>query len=73
VIGARSEPYRVDNANFAAASHRTNIRGLFLAGDTIFPRQGTLGVSMSGFNAARSAARFLQSRPQKEVLKEAMV
>jgi C-3',4' desaturase CrtD len=52
-------PQTLKNANFAAPSHRTDIRGLFLAGDTIFPGQGTLGVTVSGFNAARSAARFL--------------
>ncbi len=46
-------------ANFAAPSHRTDIQGLFLAGDTIFPGQGTIGVTISGFNAARSATRFL--------------
>ncbi|MGL4609227.1 MAG: phytoene desaturase family protein [Trueperaceae bacterium] len=52
-------PQTLKNANFAAPSHRTDIRGLFLAGDTIFPGQGTLGVTVSGFNAARSAARLL--------------
>jgi C-3',4' desaturase CrtD len=52
-------PQTLRNANFAAPSHRTDIRGLFLAGDTIFPGQGTLGVTVSGFNAARSAARLL--------------
>jgi phytoene dehydrogenase-like protein len=54
-------PQTLKNANFAAPSHRTDIRGLFLAGDTIFPGQGTLGVTVSGFNAARSAARLLGS------------
>jgi C-3',4' desaturase CrtD len=54
-------PQTLHNANFAAPSHRTDIRGLFLAGDTIFPGQGTLGVTVSGFNAARSAARLLAS------------
>lgn len=54
-------PQTLQNANFAAPSHRTDIRGLFLAGDTIFPGQGTLGVTVSGFNAARSAARLLGS------------
>jgi C-3',4' desaturase CrtD len=61
-------PQTPKNANFAAPSHRTDIRGLFLAGDTIFPGQGTLGVTVSGFNAARSAARLLASTP---VLREA--
>jgi C-3',4' desaturase CrtD len=56
-------PQTLQNANFAAPSHRTDIRGLFLAGDTIFPGQGTLGVTVSGFNAARSAARVLALLP----------
>ncbi|MFO8149395.1 MAG: NAD(P)/FAD-dependent oxidoreductase [Trueperaceae bacterium] len=54
-------PQTVANANFAAPSHRTDIDGLFLAGDTVFPGQGTLGVTLSGFNAARSAGRRLSS------------
>jgi C-3',4' desaturase CrtD len=58
-------PQTLMNANFAAPSHRTDIRGLFLAGDTIFPGQGTLGVTVSGFNAARSAARFLAHAPTR--------
>ncbi len=62
-------PQTLRNANFAAPSHRTDIRGLFLAGDTIFPGQGTLGVTVSGFNAARSAARLLgQTRTQRVTL-----
>lgn len=55
-------PQTLNHANFAAPSHRTDIQGLFLAGDTIFPGQGTIGVTISGFNAARSAARFLGSQ-----------
>ncbi len=58
-------PQTLKNANFAAPSHRTDVRGLFLAGDTIFPGQGTLGVTVSGFNAARSAARLLASIPMR--------
>lgn len=50
-------------ANFAAPSHRSDIGGLYLAGDTVFPGQGTLGVSVSGYNAARSAGRFLRRAP----------
>jgi C-3',4' desaturase CrtD len=49
-----------DRANFGAPSHRTAIPGLFLAGDTVFPGQGLLGVTVSGHNAARSALRHLQ-------------
>lgn len=53
-------PQTVGHANFAAPSHRTDVAGLFLAGDTVFPGQGTLGVTLSGFNAARSADRRLR-------------
>jgi len=51
-------PQTLAHANFAAASHRTDVPGLFLAGDTVFPGQGTLGVAISGFVAARSAVRY---------------
>ncbi len=51
-------PQDLKHANFQAPSHRSDIKGLFLAGDTIFPGQGTLGTSVSGFNAARSAKRY---------------
>ncbi|MCA9838175.1 MAG: FAD-dependent oxidoreductase [Trueperaceae bacterium] len=54
-------PQTVAHANLNAPSHRTDIKGLFLAGDTIFPGQGLLGTSISGFNAARSATRYLNS------------
>lgn len=57
-------PQQLGVANFAAPSHRTDIGGLFLAGDTVFPGQGTIGVSISGYNAARSASRFLSNRPR---------
>ena len=53
-------PQDLKHANFQAPSHRSDVKGLFLAGDTIFPGQGTLGTSVSGFNAARSAKRFHQ-------------
>jgi C-3',4' desaturase CrtD len=56
-------PQTLAHANFAAPSHRTDVPGLFLAGDTVFPGQGTLGVAISGFVAARSATRFL-ARPR---------
>jgi C-3',4' desaturase CrtD len=52
-------PQTLAHANFAAPSHRTDVPGLFLAGDTVFPGQGTLGVAISGFAAARSASRYL--------------
>ncbi|UCH25906.1 MAG: FAD-dependent oxidoreductase [Trueperaceae bacterium] len=66
-------------ANFAAPSHRTDVKGLFLAGDTIFPGQGTIGVTVSGHNAARSAARnlaekreYVRSQPKNEFVKGAI-
>jgi C-3',4' desaturase CrtD len=52
----------VGQANFAAPSHRSGIPGLLLAGDTIFPGPGALGVTISGFNAARTAHRALRAR-----------
>jgi len=54
-------PQTTDHANFAAPSHRTDVPGLFLAGDTVFPGQGALGATSSGFIAARSAERRLRS------------
>jgi C-3',4' desaturase CrtD len=47
-------------ANFNAQHHRTGIEGLFLAGETIFPGQGTIGVAVSGYNASRTAMRYLR-------------
>lgn len=38
----------------AFPSHRTGLPGLYLAGDTVFPGQGTIGVTLSGINAYRS-------------------
>lgn len=52
-------PQTQQHAVFNAPSHRSHIQGLFLAGDTIFPGQGTLGTTVSGYNAARSAQRYL--------------
>jgi phytoene dehydrogenase-like protein len=54
-------PQTVRHANFGAPSHRTDVPGLFLAGDTVFPGQGALGATSSGFIAARSAERRLRS------------
>jgi C-3',4' desaturase CrtD len=50
-------------ANFHAQHHSTGIPGLYLAGETIFPGQGTIGVAVSGFNAYRAARRFLNRQP----------
>jgi C-3',4' desaturase CrtD len=47
-------------ANFHAQHHHGGVPGLYLAGETIFPGQGTIGVAVSGFNASRSAGRYLR-------------
>jgi len=43
-------------ANLRALSHASGIRGLVLAGDTVFPGQSTVGASLSGVAAARALA-----------------
>ena len=45
----------VRHALFGAISHRPGLPGLYLCGDTVFPGQGTIGVTLSGINAWRSA------------------
>lgn len=65
-------PQTLAHANFAAPSHRTDLPGLFLAGDTVFPGQGTLGVAISGFVAARSAERFL-ARSRRPLVRRAPI
>lgn len=50
------------HALFGARSHRSGAPGLFLCGDTIFPGQGTIGVTLSGINAWRSAGDELGQR-----------
>ncbi len=52
-------PQTVSSANLNAIHHDSGIRGLYLAGETIFPGQGTLGVAVSGFNAYRSSKRYI--------------
>ena len=42
------------HALFGALSHRSGLPGLYLCGDTVFPGQGTIGVTLSGINAWRS-------------------
>ena len=54
-------PQMPHSANFNAIHHQSGIPGLLLAGETIFPGQGTLGVTVSGFNAARTAQRQLKN------------
>jgi phytoene dehydrogenase-like protein len=43
------------SASLGAASHRSGLPGLLLAGDTVFPGQSTVGASLSGVAAARAA------------------
>lgn len=45
-----------------SAGHRPE-PGLFLAGDHVFPGQGTVGVALSGINAYRDVAESLGRRP----------
>ena len=52
-------PQTISSANFHAIHHDSGVAGLYLAGETVFPGQGTLGVSVSGFNAYRSSKRYL--------------
>ncbi len=47
-------PQTPRNANLRARSHRSGVRGLVLCGDTVFPGQSTVGVTLSGINAARA-------------------
>ncbi len=47
-------PQTPRNANLLARSHRSGVRGLVLCGDTVFPGQSTVGVTLSGINAARA-------------------
>ena len=53
---------RPSNAAIFAASHRP-ARGLYLAGDHVFPGQGTVGVALSGINAHRDLCDHLGRRP----------
>ncbi len=51
-------PQTTAAANLRALGHRTPLDGLFLCGDTAFPGQSTVGATLSGYNAARAAARY---------------
>ncbi len=53
-------PQMPHSANFHALHHISGVPGLLMAGETVFPGQGTLGVAVSGFNCARTTQRFLQ-------------
>ncbi|MGE3908787.1 MAG: phytoene desaturase family protein [Chloroflexota bacterium] len=58
-------PQTPRTANLLARTHRTSSPGLLLCGDSIFPGQGTIGVTLSGINAARDASRYVRSRHRK--------
>jgi C-3',4' desaturase CrtD len=47
-------PQTRDAANLRARSHRSGVRGLLLCGDTVFPGQSTVGVTLSAINAVRA-------------------
>jgi C-3',4' desaturase CrtD len=49
-------PQTPRTATLGAVSHHTPIAGLYLAGDETFPGQSTVGATLSGVAAARSAA-----------------
>jgi C-3',4' desaturase CrtD len=49
------------NANLRTLSARTGVPGLFVCGDTVFPGQGTIGVTLSGLTAAAHAIRELDA------------
>lgn len=53
---------RPGNTVFRAASRRP-APGIVLAGDHVFPGQGTVGVALSGVNAARDIAQSLGRKP----------
>lgn len=57
VGGLRVEP----PLPLTAPSHRTGLPGLYVAGDTVFPGQGTIGVTLSGVNAYRSLRDVLRA------------
>ncbi|MGE0543910.1 MAG: phytoene desaturase family protein [Dehalococcoidia bacterium] len=50
------------HSTFGALSHRSGIAGLYLCGDSVFPGQGTIGVTLSGINAWRSVGDDLGVR-----------
>lgn len=56
VGGVRND---VRHALLGAVSHHSGAPGLYLCGDTVFPGQGTIGVTLSGINAWRSACDYL--------------
>ena len=53
------------HALFGAVSHHAGAPGLLLCGDTVFPGQGTIGVTLSGINAWRSVRDALGMRQRR--------
>ncbi|MCC7368293.1 MAG: FAD-dependent oxidoreductase [Chloroflexi bacterium] len=58
-------PQSLRHANLRAQSHRTGLPGLFQCGDSVFPGQGTIGVTLSGLNASRDALRHLDEHRRR--------
>jgi len=50
------------HALLGAQSYRSGVPGLYLCGDSVFPGQGTIGVTLSGINAWRSVRDDLGAR-----------
>jgi C-3',4' desaturase CrtD len=65
-------PQTISGAAFNAIHHTTPIPGLLLAGETVFPGQGTLGVSVSGYNSYRTAKRELHGKRRSIEVSRAM-
>ncbi|MFN8525089.1 MAG: FAD-dependent oxidoreductase [Chloroflexota bacterium] len=53
-------PRTLQHSNLQDFSHRAGLPGLFACGDTVFPGQGTIGVTLSGINAWRAASAALR-------------
>jgi C-3',4' desaturase CrtD len=58
-------PQALRYANLRAQSHRTGLDGLYQCGDSIFPGQGTIGVTLSGLNAAYDAVRAVKQHRRR--------
>lgn len=46
-------------SNLFDLSHRVGLPGLFLCGDSVFPGQGTVGVTLSGINVSAAAVEYI--------------
>jgi phytoene dehydrogenase-like protein len=54
-------PALAETSNLFARSHRTEYANLLLCGDTVFPGQSTVGVTLSAVNAVRALGVELDS------------